>query len=171
MRYAHLNEAPETNAMSDASPDTQPQAVERQFALQRIYLKDVSFESPASPRVFTQPWQPQARIEVETRATRLRDDHYEVVILLTFTAQQDNKTVLLIEIQQAGVFRIVGIDEEAMPRVLHVTCPTMLFPYLRETVDSLSLKGGFPPVLLAPVDFATLHQNSLARQSTDPVEG
>src|SRR5262249_47936108 len=134
--------------MSDTSPNTQPQ-----FALQRIYLKDVSFESPASPLVFTQPWQPQARIEVGTQATRLSDDRYEIVITLTLTAEQDSKTVLLIEIQQAGLFLIAGIDESALPQVLHVTCPTMLFPYLRETIDSLSLKGSFPPVLLAPIDF------------------
>src|SRR5215470_56295 len=154
--------------MSDASPNTQPQAAERQFALQRIYLKDVSFESPASPRVFTQPWQPQARIEVGTQATRLPDDRYEIVITLTLTAEQDSKTVLLIEIQQAGLFLIAGIDEGTMPQVLHVTCPTMLFPYLRETVDSLSLKGGFPPVLLAPIDFGALYQNSLQQPQNPP---
>ena len=154
--------------MSDASPNTQPQAAERQFALQRIYLKDVSFESPASPLVFTQPWQPQARIEVGTQATRLPDDHYEVVITLTLTAEQNNQTVFLIEIQQAGLFWIVGIDEGALPQVLHVTCPTMLFPYLREAVDNLSLKGGFPPVLLAPIDFGALYQNSLQQPPNPP---
>jgi preprotein translocase subunit SecB len=156
--------------MSDDVPNVQPQAAAPQFALQRIYLKDVSFESPASPLVFTQPWQPQARIEVETRATRLADDRYEVVIFLTLTAQQDNRTVLLIEIQQAGLFLITGIDENTILQVLHVTCPTMLFPYLRETVDSLSLKGSFPPVLLAPIDFAALHRNNLAQQPADPQE-
>lgn len=156
--------------MSEASPNAQPQAAARQFALQRIYLKDVSFESPASPQVFTQPWQPQARIEVDTRATRLPDDRYEIVITLTLTAQQDNKTVLLIEIQQAGLFWIAGINERAMPSILHVTCPTMLFPYLREAVDNLSLKGGFPPVLLVPFDFATLHRNSLTQQSANSAE-
>lgn len=154
--------------MSESPPNTQPQAATRQFVLQRIYLKDMSFESPASPRVFTQPWQPQARVEVETHATRLPDDRYEVVITLTLTAQQDNKTVLLIELQQAGLFWIAGFDENALPQVLHVTCPTMIFPYLRETVDSVSLKGSFPPVLLAPIDFAALHRNSLAQQSENP---
>lgn len=153
--------------MSDSPPNPQPQAAARQFALQRIYLKDVSFESPASPKVFTQPWQPQARVEVDTRAARLPDDRYEVVITLTLTAQQDNKTVLLIEVQQAGLFWIAGFDESTLPQVLHVTCPTMIFPYLRETVDSLSLKGSFPPVLLAPIDFAALHRNSLAQQSAN----
>lgn len=156
--------------MSETTQNAQPQTAERQFMLQRIYLKDVSFESPASPLVFTQSWQPQAQVEVDTRATRLSDDRYEVVITLTLTARQDNKTVLLIEIQQAGLFWITSMDEATLPQVLHVTCPNILFPYLRETVDSLSLKGSFPPVLLAPIDFTTLYRNSQAQQAADSPE-
>ena len=156
--------------MTDPHTPPQPQADRRRFALQRIYLKDVSFESPASPRVFTQAWQPQMHLEVDTRATRLLDSHYEVVLTLTLTAQQERQTVLLIEIQQAGLFVIAGIEEPALSHGLHVTCPTILFPYLRETVDSLARKGGLPSVLLAPIDFGRLHQERLEQPPEPPAE-
>ena len=144
--------------MSDVSGTTEPQASGRQLALQRIYLKDVSFESPASPQVFSRPWQPQVRIEVSTQATSLPDERYEVAITLTLTAQQEQRTVLLIELQQAGLFWITGLDGGSLAHVLHVTCPTILFPYVRETLDSLALRGSFPPLLLAPIDFGALHR-------------
>ena len=148
--------------MSDPQPnDASPGGVQ-QFLLQRIYLKDLSFESPASPHVFATPWQPQMRLEVDTRATPLGDAFYEVVLSLTLTAQQDGNTVCLIELQQAGVFLISGIQDSLMPQVLHVTCPTILFPYVRETVDHLALKGGLPPFLLAPLDFGALQRSATA---------
>jgi preprotein translocase subunit SecB len=155
--------------MSDSQPAPQSlgdgPAAERKFVIQRIYLKDLSFESPASPDLFSAEWRPQFRVEIGTKDTEVADSIYEVVIQLTITAMQADKKALLIEVQQAGLFRISGIEEPLMPHVLRVTCPTVLFPYARETVDTLALKGSVPPLLLAPIDFQALyHQVEEARK-------
>ena len=149
--------------MSESQPAPQslgggPAAGERRFEIQRIYLKDLSFESPASPDLFSSEWRPQIRVEIGTKDTEVADSIYEVVIQLTITAKHGNKTAILIELQQAGLFQISGIEEPLMPHVLRVTCPTVLFPYARETVDALALKGSVPPLLLAPIDFQALYQ-------------
>lgn len=156
--------------MSESQPAPQalgdgPAAEERRFAIQRIYLKDLSFESPSSPDLFSSEWRPQIRVEIGTKYTEVADSVYEVVVQLTITAKQENKTAILIELQQAGLFEISGIEEPLMPHVLRVTCPTVLFPYARETVDALALKGSVPPLLLAPIDFQALfHQVGEARR-------
>jgi len=148
--------------MSESQPAPQSlgagPAAERKFVIQRIYLKDLSFESPASPEIFSANWRPQIRLEIGTKDTEVADSIYEVVIQLTMTATQADKTAVLIELQQAGLFEISGIEERLMPQVLRVTCPTVLFPYARETVDTLALKGSVPPLLLAPIDFQALYQ-------------
>ena len=154
---------------SQAAPQTLDgtNGEERRFVIQRIYLKDLSFESPASPELFSSEWRPQIRVEIGTKDTEVADSVYEVVIQLTITAKHENKTAVLIELQQAGLFQISGIEEPLMPHVLRVTCPTVLFPYARETVDALALKGSVPPLLLAPIDFQALyHQVEAARQQS-----
>lgn len=148
--------------MSESQPAPQSlgagPAAERRFVIQRIYLKDLSFESPASPEIFSAQWRPQIRVEIGTKDTEVEDSLYEVIVQLTITATQAEKTAVLIELQQAGLFQISGIEEPLMPQILRVTCPTVLFPYARETVDTLALKGSVPPLLLAPIDFQALYQ-------------
>lgn len=144
--------------MTEPQPASETNDDARRFVIQRIYLKDLSFESPASPELFSADWQPQVRLEIGTRSTEVADSIYEVVIQLTITAEQEGRTAFLIELQQAGLFNITGIEERLMPQVLHVTCPSVLFPYARETVDALALKGSIPPLLLAPIDFEALRQ-------------
>ena len=142
-----------------------------EFALERIYVKDLSFESPRAPEVFREPWQPQIQLDINTRANPLGDDRYEVVLTVTVNAKSPAENMLMIvEIQQAGVFRIRGLDAERMRRVLATQCPGILFPYIRESVDGLVLKGGFPPLMLAPVNFDAMLDEAIKRGATPQVQ-
>lgn len=140
------------------------QAVPQQFNLQRIYTKDLSFESPMSPTVFRKQWQPKVAVELNTKSSAIdADGNFEVVLSVTITARLEEETAFLIEVQQAGVFLIRGIEGEDLRRVVSTTAPNVLFPYARETIDSLCVKGGFPPVMLAPVNFDALYQQALVQ--------
>ena len=133
-----------------------------QVRLERIYLKDASFESPRSPAVFGEEWQPEAQMDVNTSSRPVADDRYEVVLRGTITMKfvEQESTVYIAEVQQAGVFLVTGLDEETLRRVVSTVCPSTLFPYLRETVDSMVVKGGFPALHLAPVNFDALYAES-----------
>lgn len=139
-----------------------------QVRLERLYLKDVSFESPRTPAVFGEAWKPEFQLEINTRTNSLADERFEVVLTVTLRAKADGgKTAYIVEVQQAGVFQISNLDDAASQRVLGTLCPGTLFPYVRETVDSLAVKGGFPAVQLAPVNFEALYAEALRKQ-TDP---
>ena len=128
-----------------------------EFAIQKIYTKDISFEIPNSPAIFKQQWQPQINIDLNTNGSTLEDSVYEVVLSLTVTASMEEKTSFLVEVQQAGIFTIKGISESDLPVMLGSFCPNILFPYAREAVSDLVAKGGFPQLLLAPVNFDALY--------------
>ena len=127
--------------------------VKPQLGIERIYLRDLSFESPQAPGAFGSEWNPQVQVEINTRVDRLTDDRFEVVLTLTLEAKSGESTVLVVELQQAGIFRIVGMGEEMRRQALGVACPNVLFPYARETVDTLVVKGTFPPFMLASMNF------------------
>jgi preprotein translocase subunit SecB len=134
---------------------------EQQFALQKIYTKDMSFESPASPGVFRQQWQPQVNVEVNTKSSAIDSDgNFEVVLSLTITAKAGEDTAFLIEVQQAGIFLVRGLEDEERRRLLGSAAPNLLFPYARETIDSLCVKGGFPPLMVAPINFDAVYQQA-----------
>lgn len=135
-----------------------------QFSLQRIYTKDVSFEAPNSPEVFTKDWQPQINMDLNTNIQELEDDHFEVSLSVTVTAENDGKNGFLVELVQAGVFYISNIEDEQKSAMLGAMCPGILFPYLRENIDSLVVKGGFPALMLAPINFDALYQQQLQAQ-------
>jgi preprotein translocase subunit SecB len=139
--------------------------VQQQFALQRIYTKDISFESPSTPNVFKQQWQPQVNVDLNTKSDKVDDNNFEVVLSITITAKMGEETAFLVEVQQAGIFMITGIEDDNLRRVLATAAPNILFPYARETIDGLCVKGGFPPVMLAPVNFDALYQQALAQQA------
>ena len=132
--------------------------------IDRIYLRDLSFESPQAPGVFASEWKPQFQIELNTRANRLDDGRFEVVLALNLEAKSGENTLLMVELQQAGIFHIEGVDEERVRETLGMACPAVLFPYARETVDSLLVKGTFPPFMLAPVDFDLLYAEAKKRR-------
>lgn len=131
------------------------------FALQRIYLKDASLECPNSPLVFTKPWKPGIQVDLNTQSNKVNETNYEVLLTVTITAKQDEDVAFLIEVHQAGLFHVEGVENEPLRQVLGIACPNMLFPYLREAVDSLAVKGGFPALALQPVNFEALYRQAL----------
>jgi len=131
--------------------------VQQQFGVQRIFVKDASFESPMGLAVFGRPWQPKVNVDMNTKSEKVSDDSFEVVLTVTVTANLEEEAALLIEVQQAGVFLIKGLEQENLRQALGIMAPSLLFPYLRETIDSLAVKGGFPPIILPPIIFAALY--------------
>ena len=136
-----------------------------QVVLERMYLKDASWESPKSPGVFTKTWRPEIQVDINTRSNRLEEARFEVVLTVTLrTKIESGKTAFIVEIQQAGLFVLEGLEGEVLHRVLGTVCPTTLFPYAREAVDNLVVKGGFPALQLAPVNFEALYAEALKKQ-------
>ena len=131
-----------------------------QFGVQKTFLKDLSFETPMGVKVFTQAFQPQIQMDVNTRRTAVGENVYEAVLTLTITAKVEDETAYLVELQQAGIFQVSGFPDEQLNHVLGAVCPNFLFPYAREAVDSIVVKGGFPPLSLAPIDFDALYRNA-----------
>lgn len=140
------------------------------LGIERIYLRDLSFESPHAPEVFATDWRPQLEIDLRTGSRDLGDERFESVLTLTLEARSNEDVVLVVELQQAGIFRIRGMDEPALRRALGVACPTVLFPYARETLDTLVTKGTFPAFLLAPMNFDALFAESEKRREAEPGE-
>jgi preprotein translocase subunit SecB len=126
------------------------------IALQRVYLKDSSFEAPNSPEIFTGDWTPTVQLNISTSTKDLGNGAYEAVLSITVDAKQGEKSAFLIEVQQAGVFVLQGLEAADLQRALMVFCPQQLYPYARETVCDLSGKGGFPALQLQPVNFEAL---------------
>ena len=134
--------------------------------IQKIYLKDCSFESPESPSIFSmENWAPKLNLQVDTIINQGKDDRYEVILKLTVDAKQGDQSAFLCEVQQAGVFVMQGFDEETRRQVLSVYCPTTLYPYAREQVSNMVLKGGFPAIMLQPLNFEQMYQEQRAQQA------
>lgn len=134
---------------------------ERLFQIQKIHVKDISFETPNSPEIFTQEWQPQAEVGLGTQATLIQDATYEVNLRITVTVKVGEKTAYLVEVSQSGIFTAQGFKEDEMGHLLGSYCPNILFPYAREVISDLVTKGGFPPMLLTPVNFDGLYAQRL----------
>jgi preprotein translocase subunit SecB len=150
--------------MTDAKKDEQ----NREFALQRIYTKDVSFETPNSPAVFQQEWKPETSVNLNTEVNKLTDTVFEVMLSVTVTTKIGDKTAYLIEVKQAGIFSISGFPDQEMGPLLGAYCPNQLFPYVREAISDIVLKGSFPQLVLQPVNFDMLyaqHQQELAKKA------
>ena len=137
-----------------------PQA-DKQFSIQKIHVKDVSFEAPNSPQIFTEKWEPKVEFNLSSSAQALQEDLFETTLTVTVTIKVGDKTAYLIEVCQAGIFSISGLSEQEMGPMLGSFCPNLLFPYAREVVSDLVTKGGFPPMLLAPVNFDALYAQHL----------
>lgn len=157
-----------TNTKPDSGNHQDESKNEREFAIQKIYCKDLSFETPNSPEVFRQQWQPDVNLQVSNAATVLADNVHEIVLSLTITAKLNDKTAYLAEVQQAGIFTIKGYNQQEMGAMVGAFCPNVLFPYARETVSDLVTRGGFPQLLLAPVNFDLLYQQHILQQNQKP---
>lgn len=140
---------------------------QQQFVMQRIYTKDLSFESPATPNVFKAQWQPKINVDLNTKSNQIDEEgNFEVIITITITATVEEETAFLIEVQQAGIFFVAGFEGDDLRRLLGTAAPNILFPYARETIDTICVKGGFPAVMLAPVNFEALFQQALAQSKS-----
>ncbi|WP_127556122.1 protein-export chaperone SecB [Saccharospirillum alexandrii] len=138
-----------------------------QFAIQRIYTRDVSFESPNAPAIFREEWKPQIKLDLNTRTRTLDENVVEVVLIITVEAKIGEKTAFLTEVQQAGVFTVAGFPDETRDQMIGAYCPSVLFPYAREAVDTAVTKGSFPALMLAPVNFDALYlQNKKGKDET-----
>ncbi len=142
----------------------------QQFGLQRIYVKDLSFEMPQGAALFTQTWKPAIHQEIATQGVAMDNDRHEVVLTLTITGKIDEQVAFVVEVQQAGIFLIRGLNAEQVRQVVGATCPNILFPYAREAVDSLMVRGTLPPVMLPPINFDHLYQQAMAQQAAQQAE-
>ena len=127
------------------------------FQIEKIYAKDISLEIPNAPQVFVQQAQPQLEVQIHTQGGAFAEGYYEVSVSATVTAKAGERTVFLAEAVQAGIFSVRNVAAQELDPLLGIGCPTILFPYLRETISDLITRGGFPPVLLAPVSFEALY--------------
>lgn len=128
-----------------------------QFGVQKIYLKDSSFETPHSPQIFQEQWNPKVNMDITNTASRINNELHEIILSVTVTVSFEEKTVYLVEVQQAGIFHISGLTDEVLGRMLATVCPNILFPFAREFIADLVRRGGFPQLLLAPVNFDALY--------------
>ena len=158
-------------AAAVATEDTGPK-----FAVQRIYLKDLSFETPQGVAAFQKQWQPKVSQDLNTKSRKVGEGVYEVALRLTITVTDGEETIYLIEVEQAGLFTIQGIEGQQLTQVINTTCPSMLFPYARETIDSTLTKGSFPPLMIPPINFDALFASAVqqaeaqAEETTEPTE-
>lgn len=148
----------------------QPKGDQPEFAIQRLYVKDMSFEAPSSPQVFLQEWKPELNMDLSTKVNELADQNHEVILSVTVTVKMAEKTIFLVEVHQAGIFTIKNFPKEQMRPMLGSFCPNILYPYAREVVTDVVMRGGFPQLYLAPVNFEALfeqHERSKNQSESD----
>ena len=155
--------ADESNEPRSGAPD----AAAGRFAIQKIYLKDASFESPNAPAAFNGEWKPNVELNLANNANRIGAELYEVVVTVTATVSVGGKTAFLVEVHQAGIFSIGGVEDDRLGPLLGSFCPGILFPYAREAVSDLVTRGGFPQFLLSPVNFDVLYRQHLESQAAE----
>lgn len=142
----------------ETSNQQQPQA---QFQLQKLYVKDVSFELPNAPQIFQEDGQVEIKLNLSQKVEKLSENVHEVILTVTVTANMDSKTAYLAEVQQAGIFSLVGLGEQAHHAALNTLCPHTLFPYARRVITDLVAEGGFPPLVLQPINFDQIYAQRL----------
>jgi preprotein translocase subunit SecB len=143
----------------------QDQANEAQFMIQRIYVKDLSYEAPNTPAVFQQEWEPELSLDLNTSHTLLEEGVYEVVLAMTATVSNKKTVAFLVEIKQAGIFTVKGAMNDQLDHLLGSFCPNILFPYAREAITSQVIHGSFPQLVLAPINFDALFMQQLEQKN------
>ncbi len=143
---------------------TEQQTAEPIFSIEKIYTRDISLESPNAPQIFLERENPTVEMQLRNEASNLEEGLYDVLLTVTVTAKVGDKTMFLAEAGQAGIFQIRNLPADNLEPVLGATCPNILFPYVRETISDLVTRAGFPPVLLAPVNFEAMYLQRLQAQ-------
>ena len=152
--------------------EQEQQAPEKQIAIQKIYVKDFSFESPSAPEVFSKnDWSPKTNLNLRSSHSAGTENVHEVILTITIEAKEEEKTVFLIELHQAGLFHIAGYTEDEFKALVGSFCPNILFPYARETIASMVVKGGFPEFVLQPINFDALYAHGLAQAQAEGEAG
>lgn len=150
------------------SPD---EAAQAQFQIQKVYAKDISFEVPSGPSIFSEKGQADVKMSLSQRVETLGDDVHEVILTVTITATLGEKTAYLAEVAQCGIFLMKGFPEQAMHAVVNTLCPNTLFPYARAKIAQLVSDGGFPSITLQPVNFEQLYAQRLQEIAAEQQEG
>ncbi|EHL31205.1 protein-export chaperone SecB [Legionella drancourtii] len=135
-----------------------------QFMIQRVYVKDLSYETPNTPAVFQQQWEPELTLDLNTTSTQLEAGVYEVILTVTATVNNQKTVAFLVEVKQAGIFTIQGAPDNQLDHLLNSFCPSILFPYAREAITSQVIRGSFPQLVLAPINFDALYMQQLAEK-------
>lgn len=142
----------------------QQEGTQQQFGIQRIYVKDLSFEAPHTPQIFQKEWQPDLNLDIQFDNTVLESDMYEVVLKLTVTVMNKKEIAFVVEVKQAGIFVISGMPKDQLGALLNAYCPNILFPYAREVISSQVAAASFPQLLLSPINFDALYLQQLEQQ-------
>lgn len=153
-----------TNPSGNGNGNSTPQ---RQFTMHQLYIKDLSLESPNAPAVFAEQFQPEMKLNLQSSNKSLGSDLYEVVLHLSVHATVKEKSLFLIELQQAGIFQVIGYSAEEIKAILGAACPSTLFPFAREVIYSLVGRSGFPPLVLQPINFEALYAQAQSRPPQD----
>lgn len=136
---------------------------EHKFELVRIYAKDISFEAPMGASIYSTPGPAKTSVDIQTKVQPLDEDKYEVVLTIAVTGKKDDQTAFVIEVEQAGIF-VTGVKDGALRQALGVLAPVHLYPYAREAIDGLALRGGLPPIVLQPVDFSAMYFEGMRKE-------
>lgn len=134
------------------------------FSIEKIYVRDLSIEVPNAPQIFLERESPGIEVQIQTGAKAVGEGLFEVALTITVNAKEADKAFFLVEVVEAGIFQIRNVPEQDMEPILAVACPNILFPYARETISDAVNRAGFPPVILAPVNFESLYQQRLMEQ-------
>lgn len=137
------------------------------FGIQRLFVRNISFESPMAPDVFLKAWKPQIKIDLNTQHRAFEEDRHEVILRITVTAEQDDKTAFLVEVEQGCIAVVSGFPDPQKSQMIGAYIPSMLFPYAREAIDNLVTRGSFPALMLAPVNFDALYQQRQQQASAN----
>jgi len=148
-------------AQAPAADPSQPS-----LQIEKLYVKDLSLEVPNAPQVFTQQMQPEVEVQITTAAKQFAEGYFEVTVSATVTARAGENTLFLAEAAQAGIFSLRNVPPEQLDALLSIACPQILFPYLREAISDVVVRGGFPPVLLSPVSFESLYMQRMQQQQS-----
>ena len=157
--------------MSEPNGAAAADTAQPQFTVQKIYLKDVSFEAPNTPHTFNETGQPELSLNLNQKVARLADDVFEVVLGITLTCKVADKNIYLAEIEQAGIFGLAGFDDRSLDMMLGTYCPNVLFPYARQAISDLVTSGGFPPFYLQPINFEALYAEGMRRRAEQAAGG
>jgi preprotein translocase subunit SecB len=156
--------------MTEAANHNEEHMANTQFMIQRVYVKNLSFETTNTPATFQQRWEPELSLDVNTHHSRLDNDIYEVILTITATVKNQNATAFLIEVQQAGIFTVQGAPTEQLDHLLYSFCPSILFPYAREAITTEVMRGSFPQLILAPINFDALYMQQLEERQKNAAQ-